>query len=121
MDVNQFRERAETNQVLADYLDDVAQKAAEPETARTVGVDLLFIVAAQALYLLVRNYLEHQRGLQQADLRRKMEQEIGDLVKSGYSTEQALASVIEVSKAITNNPPGDSILKAGLALLQAKR
>jgi hypothetical protein len=117
MDVDEFRKRAETDQVMADYLDDVSQQAAPDQADRTFGVETLFFFSAYALYLWVRNYIDHQRGLQEAELRRLMEQEIDAFVKKGFSRQQAVEAVLAVSKAVSKKPPDDSVLKAGLAAM----
>jgi hypothetical protein len=118
MNAEQFRQSAETDQGLADYLDEIAQSASPAETDRSMGLDILFVTAGYALYLWVRNYLDHKRGLQEAELRRLMEAEIEKLVKKGHSREEALSAVLAVSKAVASTPPDDSVLKAGLALLK---
>ena len=118
MNPDQFRQSAEADQRLADYLDEIAQSASSGESDRSIGLDILFVTAGYALYVWARNYLDHQRGLQEAELRRLMETEIDKLVKKGHSREEALSAVLAVSKAVASSPPDDSVLKAGLALLK---
>ena len=79
---------------------------------------MLFAMAAYALYLWARNYLDHQRGLNEADLRELMEREIETLVEKGYSRAEALSNVRAVSKAVALRPPDDSILKAALGVIR---
>ncbi|HUR08785.1 MAG TPA: tetratricopeptide repeat protein [Nonomuraea sp.] len=64
---------------------------------------------AEALF---REGLEIRR----AELRERMEKEIDQLVRSGYSRKEALAAVLAVSKAVAARPPDDKVLTAGLSL-----
>lgn len=119
MDAGQFREAVELDQRLADYVDEVAQTAAGGGGDRTIGLEWFFVVAAHALLLYVKHHIAHRRGLQEAELRRLMEQAIDIFVQRGHSLDAALAAVQAVSKSIAIQPPDDSVLKRALALLAA--
>ena len=118
MEENQFQRGAETNQTLADYLDEVAQSVSSDQTDRSVGLDIAFAMASYALYLWTRNYLDHQRGLKEANLRELMEKEIDKFVEKGYSRAEALSNVRAISKQVALRPPDDSVLKAALSLIK---
>jgi hypothetical protein len=118
MDAEQFRQRAELDQTLPDYLDDVAQKADPDQAAhRAAAMTLLFGVAAYALYRLAKNYFDHKRGLQEAELRKLMEEEVEVLAQKGWSRDKALEVVQKVSKEVASLRPDSPVLKAALALL----
>lgn len=121
MDAEQFQAYAETNQVLADYLDEIAQHGhGNDEHDRAAGLELLFVVASYAAYQWVRRYIDRRRGLDQAELRRLMESEIERFTAQGYSRAEALAAVIAVSKAVAAEPPSDSILSTALQALEGQ-
>lgn len=84
------------------------------------SLELLFVAASYACYLWVRTYIERRRGLNQAELRRLMEQEIERFVAHGYSRDEALAAVLAVSKAVAADPPSDTILTTALQALNGK-
>jgi hypothetical protein len=117
MNAVEFRSRAEMSQPLADYLDEVAQQSETRDGERTVVVDLLFVLAAHALYVYARNYLDHKRGLDQAELRAKMLEQVDHLVGEGYARDEALAAVSAVSKIVETHPPDDSLLTTAIGLL----
>jgi hypothetical protein len=121
MTFKDFLEQAEKNQLLADYLDDIAQTAAPHEGLRTSGLDVFFVVAGWALLKVIKHHLDAKRSIQEVNLRRLMEQEIDEFVARGYTRQEAVAAVVAVSKAITERPPDDAIVRAGLALLEAKK
>jgi hypothetical protein len=117
MDAEAFRKQAELNQELADYIDEVAQ-ATDPEQAnRTILFDSLFAVAAYALFMLAKNYFDHQRGLNEAALRQIMVDQVDVLVQKGWSKERALAAVEAVSKDVATLRSDSPVLKAALDLL----
>src|SRR5208282_328532 len=98
MNAELFRQRAELNQELADYLDEVAQAADPEQSQRTMGLAALFAVAAYALYRLAKNHFDHQRGLSESELRQEMLDQVEALVKAGWTREKALAAVLRVNK-----------------------
>jgi hypothetical protein len=118
MDAEQFRRSAEVNQTMADYIDEVAQAASSDAASRSIGLDFLFVLAAHATYLWLRNKVDHHRGLLETELRRLMEDEIEKMREKGLSQEEAMSAVMAVSKSVAIRPPDDSVLSAGLALLK---
>ncbi|QJW94805.1 hypothetical protein [Frigoriglobus tundricola] len=117
MDRTQFTLQAKRNEVLAAYLDEVAQ-GATASGHRAAGAGLLIGVAAYALYRLVRNYFDHQKGLQEAELRQLLLQEVDNLVQKGWDKDKALAAVLEVSKAVTALSPDDPVIQAGMTIIK---
>ena len=118
MDAEQFRQSAEVNQTMADYIDEVAQAASSDAASRSIGLDVLVVLAAYATYLWIRNKVDHQRGLLEVELRRLMEDEVEEMRGKGLSQEEAISAVMAISKAVAIRPPDDSVLSAGLALLK---
>lgn len=118
MNPEQFRKQAELNQTVADYLDEVAQGANSVQADRSMALGMLFGVAAYALYRLAKNYFDHQRGLDEAELRQQMLEEVETLVGSGWDREKALAAVLNVTKEVATLRPDSPALKAALALLK---
>jgi hypothetical protein len=118
MNPEQFRQRAELNQTLADYLDEVAQEADPDQARRSVALGMLFGVAAYALYRQAKNYFDHERGLNEAELRQQMLQEVEALVKNGWSRDKALQAVLKVSNDVAGLRPDNPALSAALALLR---
>jgi hypothetical protein len=112
MNATEFENKAKLSQPLADYLDGIGQESGDDQ--RTIGVDLLFVFAAHALYVYARNYLDHQRALNQAELHTKM---LDHLLSEGYDRDKALAAASEMSKAFETHPPDDSVLKAAIGLI----
>jgi hypothetical protein len=118
MNVQEFLRKAELDQTMADYFDEVAQAASSTKNDRSVGLDFMFVLAGYAAYMWLKNKIDHQRGLDEAELRRLMENEIDSLVDKGQPIQVALAAVQRVSKAVAARPPDESVLAAGLALLK---
>lgn len=119
MSFQQFRGRAELNETVADYLDEVAQQASPDQAHRSVGLDMLFGLAAYALYRQAKNYLDHRRGLIEAELNEKMLDQVETLVSGGWDREKALAAVLAVNKEVATLRPDSPALKEALALLGA--
>jgi len=119
MDSTDFRRATETTTALAVYVDSVAEAAAN-ERERGIVPDVFMAAAASALYLWLRNYVDFKRGLNEAELRQRMEQEVDDLVKQGYPRKEALNAVLAISKAVTLRMPSKAVVDAGLAILEGK-
>jgi len=119
MNWEQFRERAELDQTLADYLDDVTQGADPDQAHRAAGLTLLFGVAAYALYRLAKNYCDYQRGLDETELRQRMMEEVQGLVRGGWNRDKALEAVLKVSKDVASLRLDSPALKATIAILNA--
>jgi hypothetical protein len=119
MNAEQFRQRAELNQTLADYLDEVAQEADPDQAHRAGGLALLFGVAVYALYRVAKNHFDHQRGLDEAELRQLMLDQVDALVQKGWDRDKALDAVLKVSKDVASLRPDSPAFKAAIALLQA--
>jgi hypothetical protein len=118
MDFEQFRRRAELNQAVADYLDEIAQAADPDQAHRSVTLGILFAVSTYALYRLAKNYFDHQRGLSEAELRQEMLEQVEVLEKSGWDRDKALATVLTVSKETATLRPDSPALEAALALMK---
>ena len=121
MNPQEFQHQAERNQQLADYLDEIAQDSAPTGQDRSVGLDFVFVVATYAVYHWVRTFVDHRRGLNEAELRRHMEAEITRFVQSGHTPEQALEAVLEVSKAVAAKPPDGALLDIARSLLDGHK
>jgi hypothetical protein len=119
MDFDQFCQHAKLDQNVANYLDDIAQAADPHQTDRSVGLDVLFAMAAYALYRLAKNYLDQQRGLAEAELRQQLLEQVETLVKGGWSRDKALAAALAVSKDVATLRPDTPALKGAIALLKA--
>jgi hypothetical protein len=119
VDFEQFCQHAKLDQNVADYLDDIAQTADPNHAHRTVGLDVLFVMAAYALYRLAKNYFDHQRGLAEAELRRQLLDQVEALVKGGWSRDEALAAALAVSKEVATLRPDSPAVKGAIALLKA--
>jgi hypothetical protein len=119
MNAEQFRAEAELDQTLSDYLDGVAEAANPEEADRSIVLGILFGVAAYGLYRMAKNYFDYERGLDEAELRQQMMEEVEALVQKGWSRDKALEAVLAVSKQIASLRADDSALKAAIALLKA--
>jgi hypothetical protein len=121
MNFEQFRRGAQLNQELADYLDGVAQEANPGKADRSfaLGVGMLFGVAVYGLYRMAKNYLDHKKGLSEAELRQEMLGQVEELVKSGWDRDKALAAVLAVSKDVASLRHDSPALEAALSLLKA--
>jgi hypothetical protein len=121
MDAPQFRRRAEKDENLSRYLEQVMQEAAPIVPARTAHVDfllnLLAVASSSALLLWLKHYAEYQCGLSESELRHALEQEIDRIAAAGFTREQATDAVTAVSNAVATRPPEKFVLQAGLALL----
>lgn len=117
MDATQFRQAAERNETLADYLDEVAQGAEPDEARRSTVATALFGVAAYAVYRWAKNYFDHHRGLEEADLRQMMLAQVEELVRQGWGRDKALEAVLKISKDVASLRPENPIVKAALSLL----
>jgi hypothetical protein len=119
MNPEQFRQRAQLDQTLADYLDEVAQEAEPDQAQRTVSLGVLFAVAAYALYRMATNYYDNQRGLDEAMLRQLMLDQVDALVGKGWGREKAVDAVQAVSRDIASLRSDSPALKAALLILKA--
>jgi hypothetical protein len=118
MDAEQFRKRAEVDQTLADYLDEVAQAADPGPAHRSLVLGALFVVTAYALYRMAKNHFDLQRGLDEAELRQLMLDQVEALVQKGWDRSQALEAIGKVSKDVASLRADSPALKAALALLK---
>ncbi len=118
MSPEEFRGEAELNTTVSNYLDRVAQKA-DPKVIRdrSVALTLLFGVAAYALYRKAKNHFDHQRGLDEAELRQIMLDQADALVQKGWAPDKALEAIETVSKDVAGLRPDSPVLKAALAVL----
>src|SRR5260370_20416607 len=124
MDAIQFSQLAQQDQALSPFLQQVAAEAAREVSPkgrdRSVTLTgMLCGIAAYALYRWLKNYFDHERGWQVAELRKQMEKEIGELVKKGFPPKEARATVIALSNTIAKSSPNDPAIKAALALVTA--
>lgn len=120
MSPEQFEQRAALDQTLADYLDELAQEADPDQGHRSVALGLLFGMAAYALYRLAKNHFDYQRGLNEAELRQLMLDQVDALILKGWGRDKALVAVQAVSKDVANLRPDSPALQAALALLKAE-
>ena len=116
MDAVQFRQAAERNEELADYLDEVAQ-GAEPDEARRSMVAAVSGAVAYAVYRLTKNYFDYQRGLDETELRQQMLAQVEELVRLGWGGAKALEAVLKISKDVASLRSESPIVKAALSLL----
>lgn len=121
MTAEEFRERAMLDQTVADYLDDVAQEAIPGQNDRGGALALLFGIVAYALYRLAKNYFDHQRGLDETELRQEMLTQVDRLIQQGWGRDKALAAVLKVSKDVASLRPDNPALTAAMTLLGAGR
>jgi hypothetical protein len=117
MNAEQFCQHAAVNQTLADYLDKVAKEARPKRANRSFALEALFGVAAYALYRLAKNYLDHQRGLNEAELREQMLGQVRTLEANGWDKDKALATVMKVAKEVATLRPDSPALKDTLEVL----
>jgi hypothetical protein len=113
-----FQERAAVEQGIADYLEGVTRRIDQDDGQRSLAVSALFGVAAYALYRLAKNYFDYQRGLDEADLRQVMLQEVEVLVQKGWGRDKALTAVQKVSKEIASLRPDSPAVTAAIKLLK---
>jgi hypothetical protein len=73
-------------------------------------------VAIYALSRLAKNYFDEQRGLNEADLTKKILDQVDGLVQKGWSNEKALAAVLAVSKDVATLRSDSPVLKAAVNL-----
>jgi hypothetical protein len=118
MNAEQFEQRALVDRTLANYLDEVVEKAEPEEVSREVGVSVLLAVAAYALYRIAKNHFDQKRGLAEAELRDRMLDQVERLVKKGWSRDQALATVEKISKEVASLRSESPAIKAALAVLK---
>ncbi|MBA4191780.1 MAG: hypothetical protein C0467_27690 [Planctomycetaceae bacterium] len=117
MSAEQFQNQVALNRTLADYLDEVSHDA-DPHLEHRTGVEAaLFLVAAYALYRVAKNHLDYKRGLEEAELRDKMLDQVAGLIEKGWGKDKALEAVLKVSKEIATLRTESPILKAALDLL----
>lgn len=117
MSFSRFRQDAERDQHVADYIDGVVALVSDV-TDRTAGVDVLFGIVAYGLYRQLKNYFDYQRGLQQATLRALLESEVATLVNSGWTHDDALRATLAISDNVAKIPSESRIITTGLSLLR---
>lgn len=117
MDRQRFRDQAASDMTVANFLDEVVD-VVDPVSDRDPTAGLLFTVCTYALYRLAKNYFDHQRGLDEAELRQEMLEEVETLVRSGWTRDKAAAAVKMASREIATLRPDSPALKAALALLK---
>jgi hypothetical protein len=117
MDADEFHKRAELNQELADYIDEVALAANPHEVDRTMGFEPVCFLVAYALFRMAKNYFDYERGLNEADLRQTIIDQVDGLVQMGWDRDEAIEAVERISKDVATLRPESPILKAALDIL----
>jgi hypothetical protein len=109
MDAAQFTQYAQQDPRLNAFLQEIAADVAdqvpleEPQRYITVaGVDILIAVAAYALYRWLKDYFDHRRALNEAEILRQQEQVVAALVKDGFTAKEAKPSRLPCSSALPN-------------------
>ncbi len=124
MDATQFAQRAEQDPSLKAFLRQVGEEAGkevsveEPQRYVTVtGVDILITLAAYALYRWLKDYFDHRRALNEAEILREQEQVIAALITDGYPPQDAQAVTVALLKQIAKRNADDPVLTTAAGLL----
>jgi hypothetical protein len=104
--------------ITTDTLKEVMQGGGKRDPNPYVGV--VFAVAAYTLYRLAKNYFDKQRGLDEAELRTKMLDQIQKLVDNDLSHSEAVKIVEKVSKDIATLRSDNSIITFILAWIRGR-
>ena len=116
MDAIQFTQRAKKDPQLREFLEEVAEEVGKqvsvekPETFAVAGIDLLFGVAAYALYRFVKDYLDSKTLKRQAEV-------IKMLIEAGFPLELAKTTVVALLKRIAKRTADDPALKKAFDLI----
>jgi hypothetical protein len=122
MDEVEFRQRVEESQLLSDFLEGIAQKAARETSSDEIdrslsGLELLFGAAAYALFRWVKDHFDRRGNLDAAELLERQEKVIAALIKEGLSPPEARATVLALVEALADRRSDDPILRSALALI----
>ncbi len=122
MDAQQFRARAEADEVLSKYLEELIEEASPCVPDRTAANDLLLsllsTVAAHALYLWLRDCVSQADLVPQALLRTGLERAIDSFARTGFTRQEATDVITAVSSALATRPPEGDALDKGMALVR---
>jgi hypothetical protein len=123
MDAKQFTQEAkqesQLNTFLKEIAEDVANKAPRDETQRYVtvtGVDVLISVAAYAFYRWIKDYFDHRRALNEAEILKQQERIISALIKDGFPPREAKAVTATLLKRIAQRNADDIVLRTAARL-----
>src|SRR4051794_32662398 len=107
MDALQFEQRVQEDAALQSLVREVAGEAArevsvsEPQRFVTVsGVDLLFSLAAYALYRWAKEHFDHRRAKGEAEVLQQQEQVIAALIEDGFRPKDAQAAAVALLGAM---------------------
>jgi len=124
MDSIQFTERAKEDPKLREFLEEVAEDVAKqvavekPQTFLTVtGVDILFGVAAYALYRLLKDYLDHHRAARETEILKRQAEVVTGLTEAGFPPELAQATAVSLLNGIAKRTEDDPALKKALEFI----
>lgn len=126
MDAVQFQQRAREDAALRGFLEEVAAGAgegAEDEEPRryVTGGEVLFGIAAYALFRWLKDGFDHRRALREAEVLRQQGEVLAALIRDGLPPKQAQAAVVALLKGIARRADDDPALKAARALLGETR
>lgn len=123
MDAMQFTQRAKEDPHLCAFLKEVAEEVdkqisvEKPGAFGITGVDILFGVAAYALYRFVKDYLDHRRAVREAEILKKQAEVIAALTKEKIPPEMAKTTVVELLERIAKRTADDPVLKKAFNLV----
>jgi hypothetical protein len=124
MDALQFQHHARGDEPLRTFLQEIADEVApqvaaeQPDRYLTVtGADLLFSLAAYALYRFLKDYFDHRRARHEAELLQQQQQVVAALIQDGFPPKEAQATVVALLKGIAKRTEDDPALKTALGLL----
>jgi hypothetical protein len=127
MDAMQFEQQAKADSQLRDFLTEVAEEVAEqvaveaPERFVTVtGADMLFSVAAYALFRWAKDFFDNRRARNETAVAQQQQELIAALIVDGFPPKEAQAAAIALLNGIAKRTQDDPALKKAQALLGKK-
>ena len=124
MDAAQFMQQSKADPQLNALLKEVAEEAGkqgqmdEPQTYIGSGAEILLAVAAYALFRFLKDYFDHQRGLNEVDVALHQEKIVKALIKDGFKPKDAAAVTGAMLDRIAKRGKDDPAFKTAVSLIE---
>ena len=124
MNAKEFTQAAKHEPQLNAFLEEIAKELASrvphDEAQRYVtvtGVDVLIAIGAYALYRWLKDYFDHRRALNEAEILKQQETIVSALIKDGFPPKEAKAVTVALLKGIARRNSDDIVLRTAVRLM----
>jgi hypothetical protein len=124
MDAAQFMKQSTEDPQLKALLDEIAEDAKaeiqveEPQSYEITALTVLLAVAAYALFRFLKDYFDHQRGLNETDIAMHQEKLVDALIKDGFKPKDAVAVTGALLNRIAKRGQDDPAFQTAIGLIR---